>query len=295
MSKLRFALLLIAAALLFTGCVDEIPEPVVSKAPVVTDAPPVQEPYPVSFDNEVFEAAPATVASLSPSITEILYDIGAQDRLVGVSDYCDFPPATEGIQKIGSPARPDIDALIALKPELLITCSPIAATDKLLLKQEGIRVLELASPRKYGELYDIYLKLSLIFKGEVEALSAARAVMQPLDELLSSASSLGLSKTFVIVEDYARNGLMLSPADTLSSDLLSVFGENIWQGESYTVTDDELFEIGPDVVFYAKGLDEDDIEKTFPYSQLIAVDFTRFERPSLRLTEVISQCAAELS
>ena len=44
MSKLRFILILTAAALLLTGCVDEIPEPVVSKAPVVTNAPPVHEP-----------------------------------------------------------------------------------------------------------------------------------------------------------------------------------------------------------------------------------------------------------
>ena len=218
-----------------------------------------------------------------------------QERLVGVSDYCDYPPAVSDIQTIGSPARPDIDALIELKPELLITCSPIAATDKLLLKQEGIRVLELSGPQNYGQLYELYIKLSLIFNGTVDNASAVRSVMSPLDELMASANSLGISKTFVIVEDYAKGGLMLSPADTLSSDLMSVFGENIWQGGRYTVTDDELFEIGPDVVFYAEGLKEGDIKKTFPHSQLIAVDFTRFERPSLRLMEVISKCIAELS
>lgn len=290
MSKLRLILLLTAAALLFAACGNEIPEPIVSKAPVVTDSPPVQEPYPVSFDDETFEAAPETVASLSPSITEILCDLGVQDRLVGVSDYCEVDA-----QKIGSPARPDIDALIALKPELLITGSPIAATDKLLLKQEGIRILELASPTSYGQLYELYIKLSLLFNGAVDGAQAAHTAIAPLDELLLSASGLGVSKTFVIVEDYATNGLMLSPADTLSSDLLSVFGENIWQGESYTVTDDELFEIGPDVVFYAEGLDRGDVERTFPHSQLIEIDFTRFERPSLKLREVISKCMAELS
>ena len=295
MSKLRFILLLIAAALLFTGCVDEIPEPIVSKAPVVTDAPPVQEPYPISFDNEIFEAAPQTVASLSPSITEILFDIGAQDRLVGVSDYCDYPQSAADMQKIGSPARPDIDALIALKPELLITCSPVAATDKLILKQAGIRVLELSSPQNYGQLYELYIKLSLIFGGTVDGPSNAQTAIAPLDELMVSALGLGITKTYVIVEAETDGGLMLSPKDTLSSDLLSVFGENIWQGESYTVTDDELFVIDPEIVFYADGLDGEVVKKAFPYAKLIEVDFTRFERPSLRLMDVIRKCVAELS
>lgn len=295
MKKLKIIFLLLAATLLFTACADEIPEAIVSKAPVVTDAPPVQEPYPISFDNETFEAAPATVASLSPSITEILYDLGVQDRLVGVSGYCDFPPAAENIQKIGSPARPDIDALTSLAPELLITCSPIAATDVLMLRQAGIRVLELSAPASFAELYDIYIKLSLIFNGMTDGPETAHEAISPLDEALMSAVSLGVSKSYVVVEAEAGDGLMLSPRDTLSSDMLSVFGENIWEGPSFTVTDDELFYIDPDVVFYAAGLSEEAIRKTFPYAQLIEIDFVRFERPSLRLLEVISQCAEELS
>ena len=294
MKRLSLVIALALALLLLAGCVDEIPEPVVSKAPVVTDAPPVQEAYPVSVDGETFDSAPATVASLSPSITAILYDIGAQERLVGVSDYCDWPPAVEGISRIGSPAKPDIDALVALAPELLITCSPIAATDILMLEQAGTRVLKLSSPKSYAELYDLYIKLSLIFNGTVNGIDIANAAMSPFDELMVTAQSMGISKTFVVVENYAKDGLMLSPLDTFSSDILSVFGENIWQGESYTVTDDELFEIGPDVVFYAAGLRESDIEKTFPYSQLIEIDFERFERPSVRVMEVVSDIINEI-
>ena len=295
MKRFKIILLLIAAALLFAGCADEIPEPIVSKAPVVTAAPPVQEPYPISFDNETFEAAPATVASLSPSITEILYDLGVQSRLVGVSDYCDFPSGAEALKKIGSPARPDIDALISLAPELLITCSPIAATDILMLRQAGIRVLEFSSPSSFAELYDIYIKLSLIFCGAADGPETARSAILPLDQALMSAASLGMSKRYVVVEAEAGSGLMLSPHDTLSSDLMSVFGENIWDGESFTVTDDELFVIDPDVVFYAAGLSEDVIRATFPYAKLIEIDFVRFERPSLRLADVILGCAEELS
>lgn len=294
MKRFSLIIVLVLALFLLAGCVDEIPEPVVSKAPVVTDAPPVQEAYPVSVDGETFNSAPATVASLSPSITAILYDIGAQERLVGVSDYCDWPPAVEGISRIGSPAKPDIDALVALAPELLITCSPIAATDILMLEQVGTRVLKLSSPKSYAELYDLYIKLSLIFNGTVDGMDTANAAMAPLDELMVTAQSMGISKTFVVVENYAQDGLMLSPPYTFSSDILSVFGENIWRGESYTVTDDELFEIGPDVVFYAAGLDKDDIKKTFPHSQLIEIDFNRFERPSIRVMEVVSDIINEI-
>lgn len=290
MKRFRFILFLIAAALLLAGCVDDIPEPVVSKAPpVVTDTPPVREEYPVSFDNETFDSAPETAASLSTMITDILYDLGLGGYLSGVSDYCDRPG-----EKIGSPARPDIDALASLSPELLITVSPIAATDILRLEQADIRVLKLTNPNNYAELYSMYMKLSMIFNGSVLGPEAANAVLKPLDDVLISAQGLGVNTKYVIVEAETADGLMLSPKDTLCSDILSVFGENIYDGDSFSVTDDELFYIAPETVFYAAGVDRREVKDAFPHSQLIEIDFTVFERPSLRLADVITYCSNEI-
>lgn len=288
--------LIICAALLLSACGREIEPPQVVSEPVVTDAPPVKPAYPVSVGNETFEASPAGVASLSPALTEILFDLGVGDRLIAVSDYCDYPSAVTGMPKTGSPANPDISAIAAFKPELLLTMSPIASADTISLKQEhGVRVLEISRPKSYAELCDVYLNLAMIFYGAVDYSEIAWNALDVLDSQMSAASDLGILRSFVIVEAKSPEGLMLSHGDTLASDMLSVFGHNLWEdSDRFTATDDELFVLAPDIVFYAQGLRESDIEKVFPYSQLIEIDFERFERPTVRLAETIAYCADRL-
>lgn len=294
MKAAKILAFLFAAAMVLTACGTVISDPVVS-APVVTDAPPVREPYPVSFENENFEARPLSVASLSPAITEILYDIGAQDALVAVSDYCDYPAAAANFSKIGSPARPDIDAIIDLAPELLITQSPIASADILALRQAGIRVLELEQPRSFAELCEIYIKLTMIFHGAVDSQSIAAELLSGIDSQLTAARGLGNFESFVIVEAESDDGLMLSGGHTLCSDMLSVFGYNLRAGtEVFFAHEEELLTISPETVFYAAGLDRGRIEKEFPRSKLIEIDFERFERPTVRLEGVIAECAEKI-
>ena len=60
------------------------------------------------------------IVSLSPHITEILFAAGAGDRVVGTVDYSDFPPAAKHIVRIGSYENPDVEAIVALKPDLVI-------------------------------------------------------------------------------------------------------------------------------------------------------------------------------
>jgi iron complex transport system substrate-binding protein len=66
-------------------------------------------------------AAPARrIVSLSPAATEILFAIGAGDRLVGVCSFCDYPPAVKGIPRVGSFVTPSIETIVAARPDLVI-------------------------------------------------------------------------------------------------------------------------------------------------------------------------------
>lgn len=288
----------LCAALIFCACGSEIepPDNVAVSKPVVTDPPPDRAAYPIDVDGISFEISPISVVSLSPSVTEILYELGAGGRLVAISDYCVYPPDVTELPTAGSPASPDFDAISALEPELLIAQSPMAASDLIPLKQEGIAVLELSSPKSYAELCDIYMKLALIFYGSIEYRDTAWDAIEVLDSQMNEAQSLGISKTFVIVEAEAENGLMLSHGGTLCSDMLSVFGTNLWgDSDRFIATESELFELAPEVVFYASGLDESRLKREFPRSLLIEIDLERFERPSARLAELIAECAEKLS
>lgn len=291
--KCRWIILLVFV-LLFSGCGTQIDRPALVSQPVVTYAPPVMEPYPVSFDGENFDSAPETVASLSPALTEILWDF-APDKIIGVSDYCDYPEIGGDIKRLGSPANPDIEAITALAPQLLVTSAPLAEADISKLKQAGIRVLKFAPPVTFAQLCEIYVKIAMIFDGAVDFRVSAAEALYDIDESMKEADKLE-KHTFVVVEGKSEEGLYLSPGFSLSSDMLSVFGDNLrLSAEDYSADEDELYELAPEVVFYATGVDREKVKAEFPRSKLIEIDFERFERPTRRIKEVIDKCAEELS
>ncbi|UCF00088.1 MAG: ABC transporter substrate-binding protein [Planctomycetota bacterium] len=87
---------------------------------------------------------PARIVPLAPNLTEILFALGLGDRIVAVSSDSDYPPETTDKQKVGTFWQPNIEAIIASKPDLVITLSmeqQNAAADT--LHKLGYRVLTL--------------------------------------------------------------------------------------------------------------------------------------------------------
>ncbi|PYO01932.1 MAG: cobalamin-binding protein [Candidatus Rokuibacteriota bacterium] len=64
--------------------------------------------------------SPRRIVSLVPSATEIIFALGADDRLVGVTDYCDFPAAAKGKPSVGGMVNPSLETIVKLKPELVV-------------------------------------------------------------------------------------------------------------------------------------------------------------------------------
>ena len=67
-----------------------------------------------------FGAAPARIVSLAPNITEILYDLGLEDRVVAVTDFCDYPPAVKAKPRVGGFTNPSLEAIVGARPDLVI-------------------------------------------------------------------------------------------------------------------------------------------------------------------------------
>jgi len=65
-------------------------------------------------------ADPRRVVALAPSVTEIVFALGQQARLQGVSRFSDFPPATEKLPKVGSYIQLDVERIVALEPDVCI-------------------------------------------------------------------------------------------------------------------------------------------------------------------------------
>ena len=109
---------------------------------------------------------PQRIISLAPSATEILFAIGAGDRIVGVDNYSDYPPAAAEIRQIGA-FPPDLELILALEPDL-VTAVGITFVDVIeSLEDLGIPVVILDSPNVRGVAGSI--RLAGIAVGETEA------------------------------------------------------------------------------------------------------------------------------
>jgi cobalamin transport system substrate-binding protein len=72
---------------------------------------------------------PTRIVSLAPSLTETIYALGVQDRLVGDTDFCDYPPDAQKKKKVGGPINPNLEAIAALHPDLVLVTKEINRLD----------------------------------------------------------------------------------------------------------------------------------------------------------------------
>jgi iron complex transport system substrate-binding protein len=123
---------------------------------------------------------PARIISLTPSTTEILYGVGAFDRVVAVSDYCTFPPEVAKLPRVGGWNNPNMEQIASLRPDLVIFSDAQAQFVKDKVEAAGIRTLAVPSQT----LEDAYKSIELVGQatGEDEAarklLEQARASVQ---------------------------------------------------------------------------------------------------------------------
>ncbi|MHB8500063.1 MAG: ABC transporter substrate-binding protein [Candidatus Acidiferrales bacterium] len=84
-------------------------------------APPVYKDFVDEVGRTVRIPQPVQrIISLSPSLTETIYALGLQDRLVGDTDYCDYPPEAQKKPKVGGAINPSLEQIVALRPDLVL-------------------------------------------------------------------------------------------------------------------------------------------------------------------------------
>ena len=103
------------------------------------------------------------VVSLAPNLTENIFAVGAGDRLVGVTTFCNYPEQAKAIAKIGDTMNPNMESIVALKPDVVFvsTASQIEAFMKT-LEANGIPVY-VTNPTGLSELYESLRQLGIIF------------------------------------------------------------------------------------------------------------------------------------
>jgi iron complex transport system substrate-binding protein len=72
---------------------------------------------------------PTRIVSLAPNLTETVYALGLQDRLVGDTDYCDYPPEAQKKPKVGGAINPNLEQIAALRPDLVLVTKDLNRLD----------------------------------------------------------------------------------------------------------------------------------------------------------------------
>jgi len=117
-SPLRRTFLLCAAAMLLSAA--DIPAQASSPEPAPTPTPATREVVDGYGRTVRVPINPSRIISLAPSLTETVYALGVDDRLVGDTDFCDYPAAAQKKPKVGGVVNPNLEQIAALHPDLVL-------------------------------------------------------------------------------------------------------------------------------------------------------------------------------
>lgn len=193
--------------------------------------------------------SPQRIVSLAPSITETLYALGTDSSVVGVTDYCDFPPAARSKPKVGGMINPNLERIVELKPDLIVmSVSGNIKTDFEKLESLGFRIF-VTNPK---DIEGVYKSI-----GDLGTLTGRRAIAASIiDSLRAQQDSLAQiasrhESTSVLVLLSLHPVIAAGPGTFLDELIKLANGRNIAAdaGTSYPVLSrEEILKRRPDVI-----------------------------------------------
>lgn len=116
------------------------------------------------------EAPPTKIriVSLIPSLTQSIYYLQAQDKLVGCTSYCKTA-ASDSIEVVASVVKPNVEKIVSLKPDLILVSGLISEKDVVTFRKFGIRVETFRSPKSFDEICNQFIRLGKLVNSEDKA------------------------------------------------------------------------------------------------------------------------------
>jgi iron complex transport system substrate-binding protein len=269
----------------------------------------VQECFCIAFTDEVgrtmeINGPPQRIVSVAPNVTEILFALGLEDRLVGVSVYCQYPPEALKKEKIGGYINPSLEKIVALRPDLVIG---IAEGDlrTFVDKLAGLKVpVYITNPRNALEVLISIRKI-----GEVTFTpESARRILRSMEERIRSIQEKveGRPRPRVLhVLDF--NPLISAGKGTFVDDLISLAGgRNVAEtatGKYPRFSMEEVLVQDPEVILLASMKSQDPMVKqrrwwerwktisAVKQGRIYVLDSDLIHRPSPRMAEGLEQVA----
>ncbi|MBP2146513.1 iron complex transport system substrate-binding protein [Methanofollis sp. W23] len=208
---------------------------------------------------------PMRIVSLSPANTEILFALDLGDRMVGVTDYCNYPEEATEKPKVGGFSTVNIERVVAEKPDLVFAA--LGNTEEVVdhLRKLGLTVVTLNPDSVQGTLHDIRLVGEATGKG-AEAETLAASMQKRINAVETKVEDAPEHPTVMHVVWY--DPIWVSGNNTFQDELIDIAsGENAfpdiegWQ----IVTLEKVLTTDPDVILVNSGTGMDGGESDLIY------------------------------
>lgn len=265
-----------------------------------TEQPPAPRSLSVSDDLGhvvTLEQNPQRIVSLAPNITEILFALGADSTVIGVTDYCDYPPGARSKPHVGGMLNPNLERIIELRPDLvLMSGSGNIKSDYEKLTSSGVTVF-VTYPRTVENVFASITTIGALTGRKIAADSIVRSLRRQQEELASIAR--GQPKLSVLMLLSLNPIVAIGPGTFVNELLMLANAENVAREATMAypvLSREEILRSQPDVLIATNDIvhSTDDILKAYPeWKRLKAVqkrrvalvDASLVSRPGPRLID----------
>ncbi len=208
----------------------------------------------ITLSGIAWAAPPERVISLAPNITEILFALGLENRIVGVTSFCDYPAEAKMKKNIGGMSNPSFEAILLLKPDIVIMTedgNQKAFEER--LRKKGIRTYVFKA-RQMSELPQEIVALGKALGAEKNAASLSNSIKTAMDGIKGKKASASFNKTLFIIWP---EPLLVAGPKTAIDDALTLLGFINIASDAKTrypqYSIEEVIRKNPDVIFIGKG------------------------------------------
>ncbi len=172
------------------------------------------------------ESVPRRIISLTPTITETLFALGAGEHVVGVTRFCNYPPEARKCTKVGGLIDTDVEAILALHPDLVVAESQQAVVRRLRgLGLDGLTV-------KFESMADLLVAFDEVGRGvglEAEAGALVAGIRRRTAEVTGALKNAPRPRVLVVV---GRHPLVAVGRGTFLDELITMAGGTNITGDS---------------------------------------------------------------
>jgi len=211
----------------------------------------------------VFIEMPRRIVSLVPTQTELLYSLGLEQEVVGVTTFCDYPEPAKQKEKVGGFAEFDVDRIAALKPDLILSFGTVQREVIDELEKRGLKVFWVY-PHTLNEILDSFERVGTITGRKQEAKKLRGSVEKELNALRAALDTIPDQKRPTVFRVMGIDPPATIGAESFQSDVFYLAGgKNAFadvKKDYFQVDPRELLRRNPDLVVIC-GDDEAELRR----------------------------------